>query len=183
MKQCPCCDGVLQDAQYEGVSLLRCSKCRGVLVKKYKLEFINHGRAKDAAALRREARDDFAGDTRKLLRCPRCRSLMHKRPFAGRYARLTMDVCRTCESVWLDGGELAIVQLVFEASARGRESVEMKRRIAEMEADPVRKARFEAGLAQAAEDFSADARDVYDCLTDDFLARFLRGLGTHIRGG
>ena len=59
-----------------------------------------------------------------------------------------LDVCRSCSLVWLDGGELALVQLGYESSAIFAEAQEMKRRMAQLEASPNRKAAFEENLAR-----------------------------------
>lgn len=159
MKHCPGCDAELVKEAYEGVAVWRCAKCRGALLPKYKLEMIRHQREREPDALKREAAAEFTGDTQRMIRCPRCGAHMEKRPLAGPYARLTMDYCHSCTCVWLDGGELAIAQLIFEDSGRGRDSLERKHRMAELDADPERRARFEADLARMPEELPGETRD------------------------
>ena len=61
---------------------------------------------------------------------------------------LRMDVCRECCLAWLDSGELAFAQLAYETTDRFVDSQELKRRMAELEASPERKAAFEARVAK-----------------------------------
>jgi Zn-finger nucleic acid-binding protein len=39
----------------------------------------------------------------RQIRCPRCRVMMHKLTQRG----VTIDVCPTCQGIWLDRGELS----------------------------------------------------------------------------
>ena len=170
MKKCPTCDVALAHEMYEQTPIDRCPQCRGVFLSRARLEMIRHRRDTAADDLKREARDEFRGDTRHVIRCPRCRGLMDKRPLASRFAQLTLDVCRGCDGVWLDGGELALAQLVYEASTRGRESQEFQRRMAALAADPARRQRFEEALARLPEELPGQAAEVSDMLLADFVS-------------
>jgi Zn-finger nucleic acid-binding protein len=148
MKHCPACSVILIDETYDGVAVWRCRKCHGVLLQKYKLEMIRHRRARDRETLTKEAKAEFSQDTKRQIRCPRCFEHMDKRSLAGKYGNLKFDFCKVCEAVWLDGGELAIAQLAFAASGRGRASLESQQRMREFETDTERKAEFQANLAR-----------------------------------
>ncbi len=43
------------------------------------------------------------------LACPECQGALQKLR-SSRDHHVTMDVCRKCEKVWLDGGELKVIQ-------------------------------------------------------------------------
>ena len=96
-----------------------------------------------------EARDGFLGDHPAPIRCPRCHLAMGKQPLrVPGFDNLHLDFCRGCSLVWLDGGELALAQLAYQASPAFREKEEMKRRAAARDADPERKAAFDEAVAK-----------------------------------
>ena len=87
---------------------------------------------------------------------------MQKRPLSVPGFSLAMDFCRGCSLVWLDGGELALAQLAYQATPAFREKEEMQRRAAELDADPERKAAFDeavAKLPEAPNPFTAGLRE------------------------
>jgi hypothetical protein len=59
-----------------------------------------------------------------------------------------MDICKSCSLAWFDGGELALMQLAYQSQGKFKNSKDLQRRLAELEADPERKALFEAKLAK-----------------------------------
>ncbi len=74
---------------------------------------------------------------------------MVKRPLpVPGFENLHIDLCRNCSFVWLDGGELALAQLAYQATPGFRDKQEMKRRAAERDADPARKAAFDEAVAK-----------------------------------
>ena len=151
MKRCPACDQDLVSELYAGAKVERCPACRGVFVVQARLERIKREGVQPAAALKAEAAAEHGSDTRRQNRCPACRGVLEKRPLASRDTTLTVDRCRACPGVWLDGGELALVQLIHAASARGRDVLELQRRMQALEADPERKRRFEKAMAELPE--------------------------------
>ena len=77
---------------------------------------------------------------------------MIKRPLpVPGFENLHLDFCRGCSLVWLDGGELALAQLAHQATPGFRDKQEMKRRAAERDADPERKAAFDEAVAKLPE--------------------------------
>jgi Zn-finger nucleic acid-binding protein len=171
MRTCPVCLISLLSEEYEGVRIARCPKCRGVLLPGYKFDMIRHFRQRSSADLKQEAEADFSGNTTATLRCPKCRTKMEKHALARRLSLVTVDYCSTCDRVWLDAGELALAQLVFEASARGRELLDHQQRMLALEASPARKARFEEALARMpdTEDVSYSALDGDETWPADLL--------------
>lgn len=150
-RNCPVCNVLLEPEDYEGLRVLRCPDCRGHLVDLSRYESIQRIPERSLAKLEIEAKEGFAGDTPHPLRCPRCHLAMHKRPLNIPGFDLHMDLCRPCSLVWLDGGELALAQLARQATPAFRDAQEMKRRAAERDADPERKAAFDEAVAKLPE--------------------------------
>ena len=147
-RHCPICDVPLAPEDYEGFRVLRCPDCRGHLVDLSRYEAIKRVPDKSLAELEAEAKEGFAGDNPSPLRCPRCHGAMRKQPLSVPGFALHLDVCRGCALVWLDGGELAMAQLAHQATPGFRDTQELKRRAAELHADPERKAAFDEAVAQ-----------------------------------
>lgn len=126
----------------EGHRVQRCPRCRGHLLTTLSLEAIKRETRKPLEDLKREAATHFSGSTIETVKCPVCLRAMTKQTIL-RPVEIQVDACSKCSRVWLDGGELAMVQLAFETSVTHKESEEMKRRVAELEANPARKERFE----------------------------------------
>ena len=173
MKSCPACQIPLRIESYEGVRVDRCPQCRGSLLPGYRLDIIKHTREKDEATLRDEARTEFHGDTRRSFRCPHCQATMEKQALSRRYSDLCLDLCRTCKYVWLDGGELALAQLLFEHSTVGQDIQEMQRRTAELEASPERRAAFAEALRRLPEDLPSGPEENPTALAVDVLLDIL----------
>lgn len=159
MKTCPTCSEKLARLEYEGTIIWRCTKCGGVFVARSHLDIIRHRRIHDTETLKAEARNEFRSDTKRKKQCPGCFSVMEKRPIASCYTTMKMDCCKSCKGIWLDGGELAVAQLVFEASTRGRESLAFQKRMKELLESPERKAQFDAAMAKLPEDLPGDQRE------------------------
>lgn len=156
---CPVCNVELTPFEYEGFRIAKCLRCHGHLVKKSRLNSIRRVRGQTTPQLKRESKRDFKNSTKATLKCPRCHFKMRKQPVKAPLD-LALDVCERCQLVWLDGGELAIVQLLFEASRRGRDLAKMMRRALELESDPVRKAAFERNLRRMPKEFEYDHEEL-----------------------
>ena len=142
---CPLCKIDLVRWSYEGLNINQCGSCRGVLVVEGRLGGIQAKRERSRAQLETELGETRGRDTRKIVHCPECSSAMEKR-IVKRPHSFAIDCCDDCGLVWLDGGELAALQLAYEASGRGRESRELKRRMDEM--SPERRTEFEQNIAK-----------------------------------
>ena len=147
-RSCPICSVPLAPVAYEGFQILRCPQCQGHLLDLSRYEAIRRISHKTLAELEAEAQEGFAGDNPAPIRCPRCHVTMFKKPIAVPGFSLNTDVCRDCALAWLDGGELAMAQLAYQATPAFREKQEMKRRAAERDADPERKAAFDEAIAK-----------------------------------
>ena len=150
-RNCPLCAVPLAEEAYEGFPIQRCPQCQGTLLDLARLQAIRNVPEKSLAELEAEARAGFQDDNPALVRCPRCRGAMDKRPLAVPGFDLHLDLCRGCSLVWLDGGELALAQLAYQASPAFRDKQELKRRAAERDADPARKAAFDEAVAKLPE--------------------------------
>lgn len=146
MKNCPRCEKTLIPSDYEGFRVFRCDQCHGHLVPSVRVDSIKRLGVKPADDLKTEAAD-FKGDTPGTVRCPACRRHMERTVLGLPERDLSLDVCRLCALVWLDAGELALLQLGHEATDRFADAQDMKARAARLESSPARKAAFEENLA------------------------------------
>ena len=151
-RQCPACAVPLVREDYESSWVFRCPSCRGTLLSTSRLERIERDPGRSPDLLKKEARAEHWTDTGAAIPCPRCRATMAKRPLTRGAATFYMDYCRACDLVWLDGGELALAQLVYETSSAGREARALQQRAQEAQLSPERMARFEQALARMPED-------------------------------
>ena len=149
---CPGCAVPLVRENYESSWVFRCPACRGTLLSTSRLERIERDPGRNPALLKTEARAEHWTDTGPAIPCPRCRATMAKRPLTRGAATFYMDYCQACDLVWLDGGELALAQLVYETSSAGREARALQQRALEAQLSPERMARFEQALARLPDD-------------------------------
>ncbi|MEW5758253.1 MAG: zinc metalloprotease HtpX [Candidatus Omnitrophota bacterium] len=126
---CPHCQINLIDIVCEGVLVLRCDKCEGVLLASNKIS-------------RMLIREDklFSEDTKKyaqtmleskikltsfrdidpknvwILHCPQCNQKMRRHFLLDSYP-VEIDECFKCGSIWFDKNELEAVQYIYENKA------------------------------------------------------------------
>ena len=147
-RNCPVCNVPLKPETYEGLLIQHCPQCQGHLIERARLEALQRIPQKTPAELETEAQAGFTGDTASPLRCPRCRVTMFKRPLSVPGFQLHLDLCLDCQLVWLDGGELALAQLAYQATPKFRDTQEMQRRAEALDADPERKAAYDEAVAK-----------------------------------
>ncbi len=147
--QCPKCKIPLTREIYEGLPIHGCKQCLGHLLSAARLKAIKTRRDKKIDDFRSEIKTERvppqAGDTAERLRCPKCRSGMEKRSKPFGPTEFHIDLCRRCDLYWLDVGELAKLQLIYEYSEQGRESERIRQRLENM--TPEEKAEFEKRIA------------------------------------
>lgn len=131
MVLCSKCEVKLRREFYENVPIHQCDSCTGHLLTGHRLKNIRQRREKQLEDFREEL-DAAGSDTLERIRCPKCRLSMEKRCKEFGPSKFHVDRCRKCDLYWLDGGELAKVQLIFEYSDIGVERESLKQRLANM---------------------------------------------------
>jgi Zn-finger nucleic acid-binding protein len=161
MMNCPVCDVPLARVPYEGFPVWTCGQCHGHFADTARIETIKNTTRLSTAELKEEAKAEYRNESEKSLRCPRCLRAMEKKRLNEKW-NFIIDYCAPCDWTWFDGGELAILQLLYEDTPAARDRAEFKRRIAEM--TPARLRQYEENLAKMPFDTSGRFE------IDDFLA-------------
>ena len=106
---CPVCQLPLQAAEIEGESVGYCGQCRGFLTSLTAFgRIVTQRRAKHGPNERRA--DPFdPEELRRVLNCPHCRGHMEAHPYFGG-GNAVVDTCDRCNLIWLDAGELAVIE-------------------------------------------------------------------------
>ncbi len=107
---CPVCrDQWLQAALIEGEPVCYCDRCRGFLtaVSLFGVIVIKRRSSHDAHEQRPGPFDP--ADLHRSLKCPHCKKRMDAHPFFGG-GNAVVDTCDRCSLIWLDAGELAIIE-------------------------------------------------------------------------
>ncbi len=117
---CPTCNQQLNQTEYEGARVQQCGECAGYLVARKRLRLIRSSRERETDTLADDASAEHQPDTIEQIRCPKCRvyRMEKERVRVSDDEVFMLDVCPKCEHVWLDGGELARLQMTFEQSAK-----------------------------------------------------------------
>lgn len=168
MPRCPVCDVDLERVEYEGFQIWSCPDCDGHSLSQFRLEGIKRSIAASPEQLGDEAKS-YRGSTGERLRCPGCRARMRKELVKGRIV-VEVDRCEFCEELWLDAGELAMLQLAYEAGEKGSEAAEFRRRVAELDACPERRERFEQNVANLPQSTGNVLGDALGVLFDEEYA-------------
>lgn len=118
---CPEDQTALVNTDYEGGVLVdKCPKCYGKWVEAKELQRIQTLKENDyseelksipnyvqrAYIMAREKKG-------KQLSCPVCQSTLELREY-GYSSQIIMDVCPSCQGIWLDNGELKALEIFFE---------------------------------------------------------------------
>ncbi len=102
---CYFCCLPLYVASLEGVRILTCERCKGILVPQSSfLTMINYLRGvAESAELPFRPIDPH--ELERRMDCPKCRQPMETHPYYGP-GNVVIDVCPRCHLIWLDYGEL-----------------------------------------------------------------------------
>lgn len=149
MRKCPVCDDGLVWVEYEGSRVMKCFACHGHLVDIAALERIKRNEGKSPDELSVEIEAESGQNSELELKCPRCRLTMKKVYESLSGFEIDLDVCKSCKMIWLDGGELAKLQLGYEATDQAIQTRVMKAKSDAFEADPERQAQFAENVAKA----------------------------------
>lgn len=103
--QCPAGGGTLVAATIEGIEVLRCDRCRGLLIDQQAfpslIEFLRAWATDPPSSPRPLDRKDLERE----IACPHCQERMDTHPYYGP-GNVVIDVCVNCGVIWLDHGEL-----------------------------------------------------------------------------
>jgi Zn-finger nucleic acid-binding protein len=106
---CPVCHRPLQNALIDGESAAYCERCRGFLAVTPKFaQIVKKRRAHHGSHERIDEPFDPA-ELRRVLQCPSCHQRMGAHPYFGG-GKAVVDTCERCGLIWLDAGELAIIE-------------------------------------------------------------------------
>ncbi len=126
-RKCPRCATALVDTHYEHVPIMACPKCLGKLVKRHDMMKIFTREEVDfspklyelAAQTKRDAMINPGkvgpqrADAQENISCPGCSGRMMAKPYNYQFFIL-VDECYQCHSIWFDGDELEILQILVE---------------------------------------------------------------------
>jgi Zn-finger nucleic acid-binding protein len=106
--ECPVCRSALQDGRVEGEAVQFCSSCRGFLATNPAFCGVVHKRRSKRP--RGESPNSFEPtELKRKLDCPNCRKRMDTHPYYGG-GRVVVDTCPRCTLIWLDAGELTVIE-------------------------------------------------------------------------
>ena len=174
MKTCPVCKIDLKRRLYEGFQIWQCGKCHGHLMPEFRLESLKRVKTLTSDELKKDAQENFKYPAEHVIRCPNCHMNMEKRSMHSKVT-LFVDICQNCKTFWFDPGELALVQLAYEAETPSIESEELKKRLNDLELSPERKAMFEKNLSKMRKGGASEA------IMDGFEEALSTALGLILR--
>jgi Zn-finger nucleic acid-binding protein len=98
----------MQDGRVENEPIQFCSRCRGFLATNPAFAAIV--RARRAKRPVGDNSHSFSPDElHRRVDCPKCRQRMDTHPFYGG-GRVVVDTCASCALIWLDAGELTVIE-------------------------------------------------------------------------
>jgi len=101
---CPTCRTRLADGRFDGLPLLLCQRCQGMLIQmEHFVSVIDAARAHEDPSGTIPPRRQSPGD--RAIDCPVCAHAMLSH-FYGGPGNLVIDTCEPCHLNWLDPGEL-----------------------------------------------------------------------------
>lgn len=106
---CPCCETALQDAILDGDKVGYCVDCRGVLLDSDHFAQVIAERREASHARFRRIEPIDADEFRRVTCCPQCDQRMDTHPY-GAGGNAIIDSCACCRLVWLDAGELTVLE-------------------------------------------------------------------------
>jgi len=105
---CPVCQVALADGRVEGEAVQFCPHCRGFLATNPAFNTILRARRSKRPA--GETDHSFCPtELHRPVKCPQCHRRMDTHPFYGG-GRVCVDTCARCTLIWLDAGELTVIE-------------------------------------------------------------------------
>lgn len=84
-----------------------CPKCEGIFLDAHEIKRLTGKRN-----VNQQITEYLGVDVGSHLVCPNCGGLMDDEHFVGANGKITIDVCLSCQGVWLDKGELEAIATV-----------------------------------------------------------------------
>ncbi len=106
---CPLCRKHLVLALLEGERAYYCDQCRGYLTGVAAFGRIVTSRRATHGPNERRAEPFDSSELRRAVNCPNCDRRMETHPYGGG-GNAVVDSCGRCGLIWLDAGELAIIE-------------------------------------------------------------------------
>jgi len=106
---CPCCHRPLTAAVLDGATVGYCPECRGLLMSSDHFAHVLASRRETQAVRNRQVEPIDPKELRRVTRCPRCGRRTETHVYGGG-GNAVIDSCLACRLVWLDGGELAVLE-------------------------------------------------------------------------
>lgn len=131
---CPHCNEPnLKSVTIGAAHLSECSKCQGIWVDKFSFEQICASAEQRAAILGEAVLLDPLKKSLKIkyIKCPQCRTLMHRVNFAG-CSGVVVDVCKH-HGTWFDEKELQHIVTFIRAGGMDRAREKQKAELEEIE--------------------------------------------------
>jgi Zn-finger nucleic acid-binding protein len=106
---CPVCHRALQNALVDGETVAYCDRCRGFLAVTATFGQLVLKRRQHHAP-HENITDPFdRAELKRVVQCPGCKKRMDTHPYFGG-GNAVVDTCERCGLIWLDAGELAIIE-------------------------------------------------------------------------
>lgn len=119
--QCPKCQVVMKVLSYEGVAIEKCPACHGEWLDDGELHSVVVKRDKTfSPAVKKEllakikANKGKPTEITRTLKCPRCGGSTAPNNYATD-SGIIIDRCTSCHGVWVDQGELEMIQVYVES--------------------------------------------------------------------
>ncbi len=106
---CPVCRVPLVSARIEGELVCYCGQCRGFLADTERFGIIVGKRRALHGPNEKRIEPFDPADLQRTIRCPNCEQRMDTHPYFGG-GNVVVDTCEGCGLVWLDAGELAVIE-------------------------------------------------------------------------
>ena len=106
---CPCCQRRLSSAALDGDTVGYCTACRGILLSSDHFAQVIAQRREVKARRHRRVEPIDAAEFRRITLCPRCGRRTDTHTYGGG-GNAVIDSCHRCQLVWLDAGELTVLE-------------------------------------------------------------------------
>jgi Zn-finger nucleic acid-binding protein len=106
---CSLCRIPLVSATVEGEAVCYCPQCRGFLTGTAAFGRLVTERRRRARSQERTGAPFDRKELRRVITCPACRKRMETHPYGGG-GNAVVDTCDRCGLIWLDAGELAVIE-------------------------------------------------------------------------